>query len=104
MEKYANLYGWSDVYPYEVIKVISDKTVEVRAMSSELDPEWKPEMSPGGFSAHTTNNHSQKWKITSNPDIPIIRIRKHKDGRWYSKHKHRFVFSDSPYRFYDYNF
>ena len=27
---YANHYGYSDVYPFEVVKVISDKTIGYR--------------------------------------------------------------------------
>ena len=34
---YANHYGYSDVTPYEVVKVISDKTIEVREMDAERD-------------------------------------------------------------------
>jgi hypothetical protein len=104
MKQYANYHGYSDAYPYEVVKVVSDKTVEVRAMDSELDPNWKPETIPGGYAGHTVNNFSQEWIITSNPEHPVIRIRKHKNGQWYSKHKQRFVFSDVPVRHYDYNF
>jgi hypothetical protein len=32
---YANHYGYSDITPFEVVKVISDKTIEVREMDAE---------------------------------------------------------------------
>jgi len=35
--KYANYYGYSDVSPYEITKVISDITLEVRPMKATLD-------------------------------------------------------------------
>ena len=41
---YANKYGYSDVYPYEIVRVISAKTIEVREMDAERDPNWKPGM------------------------------------------------------------
>jgi hypothetical protein len=100
---YANLHGYSDVYPYEVVRVISDKTVEVRAMQYAPDPNWKPEMIPGGFAAHCTNQSEQKWIITPNPDSITIRVRKRKNGTWHSAFG-RHVFSDKPRYFYDYNF
>lgn len=101
--KYANLHGYTDIYPYEVIRVISDKTIEIREMKSELDPSWKPEMIPGGFAAHCTNNRDQVYTYSSNDQVKTIRMRKHKDGRWYSAFG-RHVLSDTPKRFYDYNF
>jgi hypothetical protein len=101
--KYANLHGYSDVYPYEVIRVISDKTIEIREMKSELDSNWKPDMVPGGFSAHCTNQDEQKYTYSLNDQAKTIRMRKRKDGRWYSAFG-RHVLSENPKRFYDYNF
>lgn len=101
--KYANLHGYSDIYPYEVVRVISDKTIEIRAMNAHPDPNWKPNMIPGGFAAHCTNQRDQTWIIESNPSIETIRIRKRKDGKWHSAFgKH--VLSEEPKYFYDYNF
>ena len=34
IRKFANLKYWTDVEPYEVVRVISDKTVEVRLMDT----------------------------------------------------------------------
>ena len=101
--KYANHHGWSDVTPYEVIRVISDKTIEIREMKAERDPTYQPEFVPGGFSAICTNQHSQKWIIESDDTAPVIRARLRKDGRfWSNRGSHRL--SDEPIRFYDYNF
>ena len=97
---YANRYGYSDVEPYEVVRVISDKTIEVRAMTATKDPSWKPVFHTGGFTAHCSNQHEQRWFYQSNPDAPVERIRKSKKG-W---KKGEFRISDEPHRFYDYNF
>lgn len=103
MNKFANLIGYSDITPYEVLRVISDKTIEIREMKSELDPSWKPEMIPGGFSAHTVNNSEQKWVITPNVEGLVVRARLQKNGKWKSAMgEHRL--STAPRRFYDYNF
>lgn len=102
-QNFANRYGYSDVEPFEVIRVVSDKTLEVRLMTATLDPTWKPEMIPGGFAAHCVNQSEQRWIITPNESAPVIRIRKHKDGFFYN-HGSKFRLSDKPCRFYDYNF
>lgn len=101
--QYANMYSYTDVTPYEVVKVISDKTIEVREMDSVEDRSVKLEWDIGGFSAHCVNQRDQKWFITSNPENRIIRIRLGKKG-WKDKHGRKFGLSDKPIRFYDYNF
>ena len=35
--KFANMIGYSDVEPYEVVRVISDKTIEIRGMDYQQD-------------------------------------------------------------------
>lgn len=101
--QYANMYSYTDVTPYEVVKVISDKTIEVREMDAVEDRSVKLEFHVGGFSAHCSNQRDQKWHITSNPENRIIRIRLGKQG-WKDKHGQKFGLSDRPIRFYDYNF
>jgi hypothetical protein len=100
---YANHYGYSDVNPYEVVKVISDKTIEVREMDSEKDPSWVPNWHVGGFAGHCSNQQEQKWFIKSNAENPVVRIRLGKQG-WKDKNGRKFGLSDQPVRFYDYNF
>ena len=101
---YANQYGWSDVNPFEVVKVISDKTIEVREMDAERDVSVKLNWAPGGFAGHCINQRDQKWFITSNEQNPVVRIRLSKTGVWKDKHGRKFDLSDKPVKFYDYNF
>jgi len=101
--QYCNHYGYSDVNPYEVVRVISDKTMEVREMDAELDPEWKAQWAVGGFAGHCINQRDQKWIITSNPNNPVTRLRLGKNG-WKSADGRRFALDSHPIRFYDYNF
>lgn len=101
---YANHYGYSDVNPFEIVRRVSDKTIEIREMDAERDPEWKPEFHVGGFSAHCSNQHEQRWNITSNPENRVIRIRLSKSGVWKDAHGRKFGLSDQPVKFYDYNF
>lgn len=101
---YANHYGYSDINPFEVVRVVSDKTIEVREMDAERDDSVKLEFHVGGFSAHCSNQHAQKWHITSNDSNPVVRIRLSKSGVWKDKHGRKFGLSDQPVKFYDYNF
>ena len=101
---YANQYGWSDVNPFEVVKVISDKTIEVREMDAERDESVKLDWAPGGFAGHCINQRDQKWFITSNEQNPVVRIRLSKTGVWKDKHGRKYGLSDKPVKFYDYNF
>lgn len=60
----------SDRYPFEVIKIVSDKCIEIRAMSTRM---------PGaGF----TLDINQDWELISNPNGEVIRIRLNSKGRW----------------------
>ena len=103
-KEYANLTMWSDVDPYEVIETRTPKKKIIRAMSAELDKDWKPEVIPGGFLGHCTNQHTQKWNITSCEESKQFPIRLHKDGWWRDKRGARYRLSDKPVKFYDYNF
>ena len=102
---YANHIGYSDVNPYEVVKAISDKCLEIRAMSAErANPENNLGFVAGGFVGHHANQDQQKWTITSNESASVFRIRVRKDGRWFDKHGSRYSLANAPRKFYDFNF
>ena len=101
--KYANQLGYSDINPYEVVRVVSDKTLDVREMDAERDDSVKLEFVPGGFSAVCLNQRDQKWLIKSNPENKIVRIRLGKNG-WKDAYGRAFSLGNYPVKFYDYNF
>lgn len=100
---YANKIGYSDVDPYEVIEVISDKTMVVREMKAEK-AEWKMDFQQGGFFGRVMNQNNQKWDITPDEDATPFRIRLSKNRGWKSAGGSRFSIDDKPIKFYDYNF
>jgi len=102
-KKYANRYGYSDVTPFEVVRAISEKTIEVREMDATRDESVALEWLPGGFAGHCINQYRQKWIITSNKENPVIRLRLNRKG-WQDKYGSHYTLSDCPSRFYDYNF
>jgi hypothetical protein len=104
--QYANQYGYSDVNPFEVVRVVSDKCIEVRAMGAERDPNG-PELifNVGGFAANCPNQRDQKWIISSDESNPVVRLRLRKNGYYGSpKVSGKFALSNQPIKFYDYNF
>jgi len=101
--QYANQYGYSDVTPFEVVRTVSERCLEVREMDAERDESVALEFAVGGFSAVCTNQRQQKWFINQNAQNPVIRIRLNKKG-WQDKYGRRFNLADQPVKFYDYNF
>lgn len=105
IRKYCNHIGYSDIEPYQVVRYISDTTVEVRGMDFVPDPDFKPQFISRGFSAVCQNQNEQKWIITSSSSAIPFRVRysKSKD-RWQDKNGCEFRMSDKPVKFFDYNF
>jgi len=101
--QYANHIGYSDVNPFEIIRKISEKTVEIRAMNAEQDPNWKPDFVAGGFCGTVVNQRDQRWIISSRVEAPVVRIRLGKQG-WKDANGNRYQLADQPRKFYDYNF
>lgn len=87
--------GYSQTYPYEVVRRTA-KTITVRAIKTKPDPEWKPEMHVGGFSAHCSNQQSQTWLFDGYYDVE-------KTFRPDTKTAQRNWRAGAQY-FYDYNF
>ena len=101
--QYANHFGYTDINPFEVVRRVSDITLEIREMHAERDKSVKLEFIPGGFSLHCVNDHEQKWHISSDESAPVIRIRLGKNG-WKDKHGRNFGLADKPVKYYDHNF
>jgi len=104
IKSFANHIGWTDVNPFEVVRVISEQTVEVREMKAHPLP-WDQKWEVGGFAGHCSNQRDQKWDIQRDLDAEVIRIRWSKaKGVWQDRNGRRFSMSDAPRKFYDYNF
>lgn len=98
--KYINKHYPCFSYPAGKIIGTRGKTILILArVTAKRDPSWKPEIIPGGFSGHCTNNYSQKhtYTVDENETYEI---------RWTpGKTKMGILrLSDKPTYFYDYNF
>jgi hypothetical protein len=95
---YCNQHFYTDVQPYEVVEVISEKKVVIRAMREIRKTD--PIIQPGGFAGHCLNNREIEYEYESIPGAPTKIIKLLKKG-WDGGH---FIMSDRPIYFYDYNF
>jgi len=104
-------FHYTDRDAWEVIEIISPRRIKIRELDSECIRKPK-EFYPGGFCGHYADNHSQEYKLTSNPNnkIKVLSWRS-KAKRWsevgqntrYSKfglHQK----GEQAIKFYDYNF
>ena len=73
-------------------------------MDATRDESVKMEFVAGGFAGHCVNQRDQNWKIVSNEQRPVIRIRKSLKKGWQDRHGRKFSLSKKPVKFYDYNF
>ena len=101
--KFFAKVGFSDLTPFEVVRVISDKVIEVREMQAEKG-DWTPEYVSGGFACGCSNNHDQKWIISSNEAETIIKIRLQKSGKWQDANGNKYKMTQVPTKFVDHNF
>ena len=102
---HANHNGYSDTTPFEIVRAVSDKTIELRSMTAERAADWKPKIVAGGYAGHCTNNGNQSkaWVIKSDPEGYTVRARLQKDGSWKSSHG-RHSLHTAAIKKYDYNF
>ena len=100
---YANHIGYSDVTPFEVVRFVNWKTLDIREMWAVEKP-WMRQFMAGGFLGHVVNQEDQDWDIQPDPDSPVVRIRQHKDGKWYDRHGARYALAEKPVKFRDFNF
>lgn len=101
---HANRLGYSDIEPFEIVEKRTPRKLMVRCMDAELDPEWKMDVTVGGFAGHVNNNRTQKYSYSSNEEYELRAIRLNKRGEWHDKYGHRYSLNTVPHKFYDYNF
>jgi hypothetical protein len=94
--KYINEYLYTDVNPIGKIVGIKSKTILYVQPIEATENKTKMEFIPGGFSLHCTNNSEQKWEFKEVGEVVEMRMT-------VGRHDFRRI-SDSPRKYYDYNF
>lgn len=93
---------WSDRYAATVIKVTKN-TVTVRRDKAILDPDFKPEIIPGGFVGHCINQNEQTYTYEPDKNGTIYRFHWSKKYNRYGQ-PGNLTLSKGRHEFYDYNF
>jgi hypothetical protein len=101
---FANEIGFSDITPHEVVRVVSDRCFEIRAMKTKLINQNELTFHIGGFSAHCSNQETQQWTYETHKESPIFKIRRSKKGTWKNKFGDTYAIENQPRRRYDFNF
>lgn len=106
--QYLTQTGYSQTYPYKVVRKTAT-TMTLKMVKVAKDPDWKPEIVPGGFAGHCTNQSEQTWLydgIEGGHEV-VVRLKKSRyagsDKLWGDKHGNEFIANGARY-FYDYNF
>ena len=100
----AHVLYYSDIHPCTVIKR-TKKFVTVQMDNYKLNKEIRPNIIPGGFAGHCTNNREQRWIITENPEGTITEGYLGSDNEWYEKGTNRRNTVEKGYvKFHDYNY
>lgn len=97
---YFTEIGYSQQYPWLVIRE-TPTTRELVKVVVDRDPEFTPNILPGGFCGHCDNQHLQTWLYKGIRPTETVTIRKTKHG--WSRNGVRFI-EGRAREFYDWNF
>jgi len=78
----ATLHFYSDAQAYTVVDVINEKKIVVRACTATLKDGWRPEIQPGGFAGHCTNNRDQEYTYEDREELGGRVFTLRKNGNW----------------------
>jgi hypothetical protein len=93
--KYINRHGYSDIDPIGKIVGIKSKTILYVQPVEAGDNKTKMEWVSGGFAGHCVNQSAQSYDFTEVGDV--FEMRMSNGNRYYR-------ISDTPCKYYDYNF
>jgi len=104
---YFTEIGYSQSYPWVEIRRTA-KTVTLAKVNVKRDPDWKPNIHPGGFVGHCDNQGSQTWLFDGiNPDhtrtVRRVKSRYAGEDEMWGLRGVKYV-EGRAVEFYDYNF
>jgi len=95
-------HGWSDSHAYTVVAKTAT-TITIKRDKATLDPNFTPEIIPGGFLGHCVNQNQQSYTYETDPDAPAEKAHFSKKLGCYMFRGHKRV-TTGRLEFYDYNF
>ena len=99
IREYCNRSLGTDCIPYEVVRIVNERCVDIRRMDTKIITSPK-KFHTGGFAAIVEDNDNQSYEYMSNETYTPVRIYLSKTG-W---GKGTYIMSDQPVKFHDYNF
>ena len=107
--EYVTQTMYSDAHPFVVVSRTA-QTITVLPVRTKLDPDWKPNILPGGFCGHCTNQETQTYiydGVDHDAKLTVLRLKKSRyygsDKLWNSPKLGEFCANGAD-RFHDYNF
>jgi hypothetical protein len=94
---------YSDAHAGTVIKK-TKMSVTVQRDKATRDPNFKPEIVPGGFAGHCTNQHEQTYTYEADPNGETITFRWSKKFGRFQDGQRGLTLTKGRREFYDYNF
>jgi hypothetical protein len=84
----------TDLYPYEVLEIRTDRIMILREMVCDLANGWRPRWIMG----HCVNQDEQDWEITPDEKAIQFPIRYTKKHGWRDSNGNVYTFTDEPRR------
>ena len=105
--EYLTQTAYSDTTPW-IVESRTATTMTLREVLTERDPEWAPNITPGGFVGHCTNQDEQTWLYAGLGQVTctvrLVNSRYYgSDKLWRSPTAGEFIVGGAR-RKYDYNF
>lgn len=98
----ATVYLYSDQHAGTIVKVTKN-SITVRRDKATLDPQFKPEIIPGGFCGHCVNQDEQRYTYEPNENGELTTVFWSKKHNCYGLPGHPQL-GKGRHEFYDYNF
>ena len=97
---------YSDNTPWKVVGRTAT-TLKLKEVEVDRDPEWTPNIIPGGFAGHCTNQDQQTWVYAGLSDhtitVRLVKSRFNSSEKMWGSNGRSFI-ANGARRKYDYNF
>lgn len=87
--KFANQILGTDIYPFEILRIISPTELEIREIYA---------------SSCGQNMSEQKWSFSRDEGNPLVIIKLNKDGKWKDSGNITYSLDVKPRRYHDFGF
>lgn len=87
--KFANQILGTDIYPFEILRIISPTKLEIREIYT---------------SSRSRNMSEQEWSFSRDESNPLVIIKLNKEGKWIDSENITYSLDVKPRRYHDFSF